>query len=317
LLHRGVSRSVGSSAQVPAAHAPIDAYATYLARERGLSGTTIARYVWIIHQFLKGDPGGPSGIADRLGPARIEAFVASERRRTSTRTAQTTTTALRSFLRFMFLSRQTPLDLSACVPRVPAWRQTTLPRYLAPDQVERLLRSCDRTTPIGRRDFAILLLLARLGLRGNEAAALRLDDIDWRAGELIVRGKGKLHDRLPLPHDVGEALAAYLHGYRQSSSRQVFVRARAPRTGFKDPDAINEILHRAMGRAALQMPAKGIGSHLLRHSLATGMLRRGASLSEIGGVLRHRSINTTTIYAKVDVEGLRSIARPWPLEVAP
>ena len=170
----------------------------------------------------------------------------------------------------------------------------------------------DLSTRIGRRDYAILLLQARLGLRATEIVALRLDDIDWRAGEILVRGKGQFHDRLPLPHDVGAALAAYLRE-RQASTRHAFVRATGTPLPFTDGQAINAVLRRALERTGVRMPGKWIGSHVFRHSLATAMIRRGASLAEIGDFLRHRSADTTTIYAKLDVQGLRSIAKPWPL----
>jgi site-specific recombinase XerD len=222
--------------------------------------------------------------------------------------------ALRSFLRFLFLRGWIATDLARSVPTVPDRSGATLPRYLPADQVEKLINSCDRQTAIGRRDYAILLLLARLGLRGREVVTLTLDDIDWHAGDLVVRGKGDIVHRLTLPHDVGRALATYLRRDRQAETRRIFVPVRNPKSGFKDGQAINAIVHQALKRARLEMPTKGVGAHVLRHSLATTMLRRGASLSEIGQILRHRSANTTAIYAKVDIEGLRSIARPWPME---
>ncbi|MCH7565905.1 MAG: tyrosine-type recombinase/integrase, partial [Gemmatimonadetes bacterium] len=184
--------------------------------------------------------------------------------------------------------------------------------YLSVEEIEDLLDACDQSTRTGRRDYAILVLLARLGLRAGEVVALELDDIDWRAGEIVVRGKGLLHDRLPLPPEVGEALAAYLRWHRPPvSTRRVFVRMRAPLRGFAGPSTVSTIVRRALDRAGLNPPLKG--AHLLRHSLATGMLRSGASMAEIGEILRHRSPNTTEIYAKIDFVGLRPLAQPWPV----
>jgi site-specific recombinase XerD len=221
-------------------------------------------------------------------------------------------TALRSMFRF-FLQRGTiDGDLAACVPAVADWRLATVPKYLRPEEIDRLLQACDRRTAVGRRDHAILLLLARLGLRAGEVVTVELDDIHWHAGEITVRGsKGLRHDRLPLPVDVGEALAAYVRTDRpRHAIRRVFLCARAPRRGFAGPGAVSTIVRRALDRAGLRPAAKG--AHLLRHSLATRLLRAGASLSEIGEVLRHRAANTTEIYAKVDLAGLQALARPWP-----
>ena len=174
-----------------------------------------------------------------------------------------------------------------------------------------MLGSCDRQKATGCRDYAVLLLLARLGLRAGEIVALQLDDIDWRAGEILVRGKGSLHDRMPLPVDVGEALTSYLRTDRpRGKTRRVFVCMNAPRSGFAGPSTVTTIVRRALSRAGLQPAFKG--AHLLRHTLATTMLRSAASMSEIGEVLRHRSANTTEIYAKLDFDGLRSLAHPWP-----
>jgi len=222
-------------------------------------------------------------------------------------------TALRSFFRFLFRHGEIERDLAGGVPTVPAWRHAELPRYLEGDDVERVVQACNRSTSVGRRDYASLLLLARLGLRASEVIALELDDIDWRAGVLTVRGKGRYHDRLPLPHDVGEAIAAYLRQDRpHCTTRRVFIRNKPPHRSFGHPSSISTIVCRALRRAGLQPDLKG--AHLLRHSLATGMLRRGASMAEIGQVLRHRVPNTTEIYAKVDMQGLRSLALPWPMK---
>jgi len=192
---------------------------------------------------------------------------------------------------------------------VPCWRNATVPKYLSDEEVEQILASCDRRTSVGRRDYAVLLLLARLGLRAGEVARLQLDEIDWRAGEIHVLGKGRVRDRLPLLPEIGQALVAYLRDRPRSSSRHVFVRAIAPRHGLASPNAISTIVRRAIERAGLQPPFKG--AHTLRHSLATKLLRNGASMAEIAEILRHRNTATTEIYAKVDIRSLRALARPW------
>lgn len=190
-------------------------------------------------------------------------------------------------------------------------RRPKLPWYLEAQEVEKVLESCDRRRKMGKRDYAILLLLARLGLRAGEVAHLTLDEIDWRAGELLIRGKGTRVDRLPLPHEVGEALADYLQKGRPAcSSRCLFIKCKAPLEGFARRGSISCVVGAALRRAHLNPPHKG--AHILRHSLATGMLRNGASLGEIGQVLRHQQPQTTEIYAKVDFNALRTLALPWP-----
>lgn len=220
-------------------------------------------------------------------------------------------TTLRSFFRFLFQEGETTTNLAGAVPTIRSWQLSGIPKYIDPGDVQRTIDGCDLTHPAGRRDRAMLLLIARLGLRASEVMALSLDDIDWRKGVLTIHGKGRLHDRLPLPADVGKALAVYLRRGRPAcDSRKVFVRLRAPHRAFTNSATISTIVKRALHRVGLNPPLKG--AHLLRHSLATGMLRGGASLAEIGQVLRHRSPNTTEIYAKVDISGLRTIARTWP-----
>jgi site-specific recombinase XerD len=231
-----------------------------------------------------------------IGPARAKLMVG----------------ALRSFFRFLRWRGDIQIDLAGAVPRVADWRLSSLPKSLPAEDIERLLRSCRQTTTTGQRDYTLLLLLARLGLRAGEAVALTLDDIDWDAAELKVRGKGGREDRLPIPRDVGRAMATYLrHGRpRDCPTRRFFVRRRAPLVGFASSVAICTIVREALERAGIASPRKG--AHLLRHSLATEMLRKGGSLAEIGEVLRHRSTDTTAIYAKVDLVALRALAQPWP-----
>jgi integrase/recombinase XerD len=198
------------------------------------------------------------------------------------------------------------------VPKVAQRRDVRLPRHLAPDQVEAVLASVRTNSKHGRRDYAMLLLMARLGLRAPEVIAIQLDDVDWRAGELMVRGKGQQQDRVPLPPDVGEALAGYVRYDRISTSRSLFVTLRAPNGPFKDGQIVNAILKDAFAATGVKPPSPYVGSHVLRHSLATNMVRKGASLAEVSDVLRHRSRSSTMIYAKLDIDSLRSIAQPWP-----
>jgi len=288
-------------------------YGQYLKRERGLTETTVTRYQGIIDRFLTDRFDGKPLRLEVLSPSDIADFVRSRARSASPSGASLTVTALCSFLRFLFQCGEIPTNLAACVPSVARWRQDSVPKYLNTEQVKRLLKACDRNTSTGRRDYAILLLLARLGFRASEVVNLELEDIDWRNGEITVPGKGLVRDRLPLPVDVGEAVAMYLSRDRcKCPTRQVFLCMKAPRRGFASAGAVSTLVRRAILRAGLDPPLKG--AHLLRHSLATGMLRRGASMVEIGEILRHRTPASTEIYAKVDFKSLRAIALPWPSE---
>ena len=290
----------------------LNRYEKHLRSGRGLAAATIINYLPFARKFLVERFGedGPLLVRE-VRSADISAFILRHARTMSCRRAQLMTTAFRSFFRFLFQNGELESDLAISVPGVADWRLAIVPKYLTADEVGRVLGSCDRQTATGRRDYSILLLLARLGLRAGEIVALQLDDIDWRAGEILVRGKGSFHDRMPLPVDVGKALASYLRTDRPPcKTRRVFVCMKAPRSGFAGPSTVTTIVRRALNRAGLQPAFKG--AHLLRHSLATTMLRSGASMSEIGEVLRHRSPNTTEIYAKLDFDGLRSLAHPWP-----
>jgi integrase/recombinase XerD len=238
-------------------------------------------------------------------------FVQRQAPRLHLKRAKLLTSAMRSFLRYARYRGAVTLDLAAAVPVVANWSMSSIPRAIGADQVRQLLASIDRRTVTGRRDYAIVLLLARLGLRAGEVAFLELDDIDWDAGEVSVRGKGDQRTALPLPAEVGAAIAAYVrHGRPLSTSRRVFLRSKAPVRGFLSQCAIGSIIRHALQRTGIQAPTTG--AHQFRHALATQMLRRGASLTEIGEVLRHRSPQTTTIYAKVDLQALRTLALPWP-----
>lgn len=284
-------------------------YEGFLSSERGLARSTVVGYLPIIRRLLTEHCGNKGPRLRDLRLAELHRFTLGEGRRVSRTHARTTVTALRSFLRFLHQRGIIKTDLAAALPGVAHWRFSHVPKSLSPEQVEQLLRGCDRSTPSGQRDYAILLLLARLGLRGGEVLAMTLDDLDWEHGEIVVRGKGQRLERLPLPRDVGRALVNYLRHVRPTCpARHVFIRLKAPLCGLR-LSAICCVVRRALKRAGLNPDFKG--AHLLRHSLATTMLRRGASLGEIGQLLRHKQATTTQIYAKVDIKALRSIALPW------
>jgi site-specific recombinase XerD len=284
-------------------------YLDHLSADRGLGSRSIEVYAPFVRAFVMAQR-LPKRIAS-VDALAIQRYVVDRCRSRSVSFARLLTAALRSFLRFMFLDGSTKVDLSTAVPPVRRWRFAAAPPLLAPNEVERVISTADRSTPRGRRAFAMLLLLARLGLRAGEIVALELDDICWSAGEIVVRGKGRRHDRLPLLKDVGEALAIYLRDRGPSSSRRVFLRRFAPRIGLSNSTAVCVVAREAMRRAGVQLPGR-VGAHVFRHGLATKMIQRGASLSEISQVLRHRSIDSTQLYAKVDLQTLRSVALPWP-----
>lgn len=286
-------------------------YVEYLRKERNLAPATVHANRFEARRLMASLlVDGTVTFAD-VAAADVIAHV---RRVTGTcrpNTAGRVVCCVRSFLRFAYDVGLIGTDLSKCIPAPANWSLSSIPRALEEAQVRRILDCCDRATANGCRDHAIILLLARLGLRAGEVAALRLEDIDWRAGELRIRNGETRLDQLPLPHDVGDALAEYLRKGRPScSTRLVFVRSQAPRQGFASGAAIASIVRRALQRADLDPPCKG--AHALRHTLATQLLRKGASLAEIGEVLRHRRQRTTMIYAKVDLASLRSLAAPWP-----
>lgn len=287
-------------------------YDDYLQKERGLTWRTRVDYEPFVKQFLTDRFGTRATDLSTLRPVDIIQFVRQSAKKLKPKYAQVMISALRSFLRFARYRGQLKLDLAAHVPSVARWSLSTVPKSLPPIQVEQVLSGCNRKTALGRRDYAILLLLARLGLRGGEVAHLTLEDMDWENGYITIHGKGGRVDQLPLPADVGEAIAAYLKNGRLqvASDRHLFLRSRAPVTGFKDHQAVGSVVQHALERAGINSPQKG--AHQFRHSLASAMLRQGRSLGEIGEILRHRSPNTTAIYAKVDLGSLRSLALPWP-----
>ena len=220
--------------------------------------------------------------------------------------------SLRAFLRYLHHQGLNPRALADCVPSMRRWKLASLPTFLPAAQVQKALDGCDRATSMGRRDYAILMMLAELGLRAGEVATLTLDDIDWRAGEMLVRAKGRQRARMPIPPDVGTAIVAYLrNGRPKSSCRKLFIRTLAPHVGFASASAITMVAKTALVRVGIEGCAHR-GAHIFRHSLATELLRSGATLTEIGQLLRHESHDTTRIYAKVDIEALRTLSLPWP-----
>lgn len=284
-------------------------FGEYLARERGLAPESIRSYTGVARRFLAevaaGDDGGG------LTAVAVTGFVHRECGRRGVASAKATVTGLRSLLRFLYLDGQITVPLAGAVPPAAGWQLAALPRAVSPGDLARLMDSCDRRTAAGRRDFAILVLLARLGLRAGEVAALELGDISWRQGEIAVRGKGSRRDSLPLPADAGEAVASWLRDGRPlgAAGPAVFVRLRAPH-GRLASTSVSYVVRRACARAGVT----AAGAHRLRHATATQMLGAGGTLAEIGQVLRHALPGTTAIYAKTDMLALSPLARPWPGE---
>ncbi len=290
----------------------IERFQLYLSRCGGYSRRTVLAHGPTLRRFLKECcPRGASASGFRdLNAEDIARFVTRQAAKYSTNMTQHVCWTLRSFLRFLRYEDRIAVDLAATVPSVRRWRFSSLPRFLSADQVTQVLDAVDRTTPIGRRNYAVLMLLARLGLRAFEVATLCLDDIDWRSSQLTIRAKGRQRARMPVPGDVGTALADYLrHGRPRSESRRVFLRDLAPHIGFSSGTNVTWIACRSLAQAGVEAPCKG--AHVFRHSLATHLLRSGATLTEVGQVLRHRSADSTRIYAKVDVGALRRLAMPW------
>jgi len=308
--YAGLQRSAAQHC-VSTAETLLQNYKDYLRKDRGLTENSVLVYGPFIRDFLAA-PTTQTGVSPELFDTLvIRNFIVEHTTDRSSEYARLLCTALRSFFRFLVLCGQTSRDLSNAVPMFRKYRQSVPPAFLSPGEVEQVLAATGSTLS-GRRDHAILLLLARLGLRGGEVVTLELDDIRWRAGEIFVRGKGRIVDRLPLLADVGEALALYIRENRGvSASRRVFLRIWAPRNGLTGPAAVGHIVRRALAQAGVRRSGRG-ASHLFRHGLATKMIRHGASISEIAEVLRHRSQNTTAIYAQVSFEALREVALPWP-----
>lgn len=307
-----------SLAVVPAPEAtatPLDEllgrYRRWLVEDRALAARTVGRYVKAARRFLGARAAATGGTGvEGLAAADVTGFLLAECYRLSVGSAKGRVAELRSLLRFLFIEGRTDTALAVSVPPVAGWRNTALPATLTRADVEAIIAAVGRDTITGCRNLAIVLLLARLGLRAAEVAGLQLSDIDWRAGELFVRGKGRRDERLPLPADVGDAVATYLRSARPTTtSREVFVTRFAPWRALA-PQTVSKIVYTASAQAGLEPP---VCAHRLRHALATDMLANGAVLAEISQVLRHRDLATTAIYAKVDHAALRELAPAWPV----
>jgi len=304
----GEKRSVR---RLPPVEQCVHAFEQYLLEVRALAHATIINYVPFVRGFLEDRFGHGRVTLSRLCAGDVVRFVQRQAPRLHLKRAKLMTAALRAFLRYARYLGKVTLDLAAAVPIVANWSMTSIPRAISAGHVRQLLASIDRRTAVGRRDYAVLLLLARLGLRSGEVTFLELDDIDWKTGRLYVRSKGAQRLELPLPTEVGQAIVAYLrHGRPISSSRRVFLRAKAPICGFRSACGVGSIVRHSLQRAGIDAPTTG--AHQFRHGLATEMLRQGASLSEIGELLGHRYPQTTKIYAQVDIKALRTLALPWP-----
>jgi site-specific recombinase XerD len=309
-------REIGLTAAKPpeprnAQQRVIDEYRRYILLERGLAETSLLNYVPFVEQLLSNRFGDSDTNLSQLTAADVTKFIQDRVHQLSSGRAKLLVTALRSFLRYLSHQGEVSLNLAGCVPSVAVWSLSTVPKFLPAGTVQRVLDHCERNTSDGKRNYAVLLLLARLGLRACEIVGLSLEDIDWGCGQLTIRCKGGRWAQMPLPVDVGEAVAIYLRSGRpRCACRRVFLRHRAPLRGFGDSSTVSTIVSRALIHAGIDTVRKG--AHLFRHTLATDLLRQGASLDEIGELLRHRSPNTTAVYAKVDLTALRTLALPWP-----
>lgn len=312
LLDIGATQPVALTEAQQARATLLSDFETYLIKHRGLSLRSMPNAIGFARRFI--DHRFGDGMIDvaRLRPADVIGFIEHALANGSDR--QSVATHVRRFLQYLFSSAATATNLALCVPKVTKRWGARLPRHLSPEGVEALLANVRGNPRHGARDYAMLLIMARLGLRAAEVIAIRLDDIDWRAGELLVRGKGKLHDRVPISSEVGDALSRYLLEERgPASCRTLFVTHRAPHRPFKDGQIVNAIIKDALKATGQKPVTPYVGSHLLRHTLATRLVNTGASLDEVGDVLRHRSRASTMIYARLDIEGLRSLAMPWPM----
>lgn len=287
-------------------------FGDYLRRERGLAPKSVIHHLPHVRQFLREVcPAGASDLG-KINQEHVTRYIERHAQDWSPAYGKAMCWSLRAFLRYLHHRGLSPVALAGCVPSIRQWKLVSLPTYLSASQVQKVLDGCDRTTVLGRRDYAILMMLAKLGLRADEVATLTLEDIDWRSGEMLVRAKGRQQARMPMPPDVGAAVVAYLRDGRPTSScRRLFLRTLAPKVGFASGCAITMIAKAALERAGICGYAHQ-GAHIFRHSLATELLRSGATLSEIGQLLRHESHDTTRIYAKVDIEALRTLSLPWP-----
>jgi site-specific recombinase XerD len=289
-----------------------EVFSHYLQNERGLAPKSILRHLPIIRQFLREVCPAGAGDLGRIGQKDVTHYIERHAQDWSAASGKAMCWSLRAFLRYLYHKALNRLALAGCVPSIRRWKLASLPTYLSAAQVQKSLDTCDRATAMGRRDYAILMMLAKLGMRAGEVAVLTLDDIDWRSGEMLIRAKGRQRARMPIPPEVGAAIVAYLRdGRPPSSCRRLFLRTLAPKVGFASGSAITMIAKSALDRAGICGYAHQ-GAHIFRHSLATELLRSGATLSEIGQLLRHESRDTTRIYAKVGIEALRTLSLPWP-----
>jgi site-specific recombinase XerD len=293
---------------MPAEPALLTGFKQWMRRHRGTCDVTLSNYGLPIRALLRSLGEDPA----KFDARSVREFVIDESRHCHWTVAQRCTTALRMFFRFLIAEGQCPAALHAAIPKLAHWRLSRLPRYFQPEDVERLICSCDPTTSMGKRDRAILLLLARLGLRAGDIVHCRLRDIDWENGWIHVCGKSRRPTRLPLTQEVGDAIVSYLNeGRPKSNTDALFLSCHAPFQQFGSHSAVSVIVDKAIRRAGVERPSRG-AAHLLRHAVASNLLREGASLHDIAALLRHRSIETTQIYAKIDVAALRQIAQPWP-----
>ncbi len=306
LDEQGVRPPAASATLAAPLDAMLESFQRFLLQERGLKASTASAYVFRVRRFLSWS--APGGDVSALRAKDITDAVLTESASVSVGATQFFVVAIRSFLRYCFIEGMTASDLSAAALSSTGRERSALTRGISRSQAKALLRSCDRRRAEGRRDFALLLVLVRLGLRSSEAASLRLDDFDWRAGEVLILGKGSREGRLPLSCDVGDAVAAYLRrGRPETTHREVFLRLRAP-IGPLDRGGVHSIVRRACRRSGVAE----VGPHRLRHALASELVRSGASLPEVGQMLRHQGISSSLIYVHIDIEGLRKVAQPWP-----
>lgn len=290
----------------------VDVFAAYLTNERGLAASTVESHKLLSHRFLREVcPAGADGFA-ALTPEIVIGYVERHALDGSADSGKAMCGLVRAFLRYLHLKSFISAALADCVPSIRRWRLAGLPTFLPPQKVQQVLDACDQTAAMGLRDYAVRMILAKLGLRASEVAALSLDDIDWHSGSILIHGKGRRQATMPLRHDVGAAIVAYIrYGRPASACRRLFLRTLAPHIGFASGCAITMVAKQALERAGIHGYAHH-GAHLFRHSLATDLLRSGASFAEIGQLLRHRSIDSTRIYAKLDIEKLRELSLPWP-----
>ena len=288
-------------------------YADFLRNEKGLAELSLHVYLPLVADLLGYlEKQHRTRSVRRLDAGILRAFLFARARSRSSEWVRLLATSLRSFLRFLQAQGEIPHDLTAAIPSVRRWTQPGVPKKMTPEEVGRVLAAPDRQTATGRRDYAILLLLARLGLRSSEILSLELGDLRWRVGEVLIRGKGGRQDLLPLPHDVGAAITRYLRLDRgRRPTARVFLRTYAPRVPLTGPASIGHIVRRVMVQAGVERPRQ-IAAHLFRHTLASRMLQQGANLRDIAEALRHRAPSTTEIYAKIDMRSLQEVVRPWP-----